>query len=39
MPDDLEVSPFGGGVRKYALNAGHAEAFRAKAGELLGERY
>lgn len=39
LPDNREVSPLGGGVRSYALDADHAEAFWAKAGDLVGERY
>ena len=39
LPDDAMVSPLVGGVKAYALDPTHAEAFWAKAGELVGERY
>jgi len=38
LPDDKEVSALGGGVRSYALDAHHARAFWAKAGQMVGER-
>lgn len=39
LADDAYVSALWGGVRAYALDAGHAEAFWEKIGELTGERY
>jgi NAD(P)-dependent dehydrogenase (short-subunit alcohol dehydrogenase family) len=38
LPDDAVVSPFGAGVRGYALDAARAEALWGKAGAMTGER-
>jgi len=38
LPDDAVVSPFGAGVRAYALDGARADALWAKAGEMTGER-
>lgn len=39
LRDDAYVSPLWGGVRPYAVDPDHAEAFWIKAGELVGERF
>ena len=39
LSDDAYVSPLWGGVRPYALDPVHAEAFWAKIGDLVDERF
>jgi len=39
VADDVTISAISEGVRRYALDADHAEALWAKSEEMVGERF